>query len=40
MPACPLTPPQVALSSKLSLAIQSPALVSSMSSAPRPRARL
>ena len=39
MPAWPETPPHLLEPSRLSLAIQRPALVSSMSSAPRPRSR-
>src|SRR6516225_4827466 len=39
MPAWPETPPQVAEPLRLSLATHRPAPVSSMSSAPRPRAR-
>jgi len=40
MPACPPDRPQVVARSALSLAIHSPARVTSMSSAPRPRLRV
>ena len=40
MPAWPVTPPHWLLPLRLSLAIHRPALVISMSSAPRPRARV